>query len=100
MRQTIVKFTSRRAKESFYRSKKKLKELPACKSIFISEDLTQLRYKLLKECKKCVGFSSLTTSNTKILVWRDGHDAPVYITQPEDLSKLDMIPNYKALGLI
>ena len=100
VKQTIVKFTSRRAKESFYRSKKKLKELPNCKSIFISEDLTQLRYKLLMQCKKCVGFSSLTTSNTKILVWRDGQDAPVYITQPEDLSKLGLVPDYKALGLI
>ena len=100
VRQTIVKFTSRRAKEAFYRSKKKLKELPACKSIFISEDLTQLRYKLLMQCKKCVGFSSLTTSNTKILVWREGQDAPIYITQPEDLSKLGMEPDYKALGLI
>ena len=46
------------------------------------------------------GFSSLTTSNTKILVWRDGQDAPVYITQPEDLSKLGLVPDYKALGLI
>ena len=100
VRQTIVKFTSRRAKESFYRSKKKLKDLPNSKSIFITEDLTQLRYKLLQQCKLCVGFSSLTTSNTKILVWRDGHDAPVHITQPEDLKKLDMIPDYKALGLI
>ena len=100
VRQTIVKFTSRRAKESFYRSKKKLKDLPACNHIYITEDLTQMRYKLLQQCKQCVGFSSLTTSNTKILVWRDGHDAPVHITQPEDLSKLGMIPDYKALGLI
>ena len=100
VRQTIVKFTSRRAKEAFYKSKKNLKGLPGCKSIFISEDLTRLRYKLLLECKKCVGFSSLTTSNTKILVWRDGHTAPVHITTPEDLSKLDMVPNYQALGLM
>ena len=100
VRQTIVKFTSRRAKEAFYKSKKNLKGLPTCKSIFISEDLTRLRYKLLLECKKCVGFSSLTTSNTKILVWRDGHTAPVHITTPEDLSKLGMVPNYQALGLI
>lgn len=99
IKQTIVKFTSRHAKESFYRSKKKLKDLTTCKSIFITEDLTQLRYKLLQECKKCVGFSSLTTSSGKILVWREGFPDPIYVTTPEDLGKLQMVPDYHALGL-
>ena len=100
VRQTIVKFTSRRAKESFYKARIKLKNMPTCKSIFIAEDLTQLRYKLLQQCKTCVGFSGLTTSNTKIIVWREGFANPFYITQPEDLTKIGLVPDYKKLGLL
>ena len=99
VKQTIVKFTSRHAKESFYRSRTKLKNITSCKSVFITEDLTKLRYKLMQQCKKCTGFSGLTTSGGKILVWRDGFPDPVHITHPKDLTKLELIPDYHALGL-
>ena len=58
----IVKFTSRGAKDRFYRSKKNLKEKDEAKEIYISEDLTKLRYKLLQAAKKSTGYKSLTTT--------------------------------------
>ena len=97
--QVIVKFTSRHAKEDFYKAKKKLKDVGDGKSIFINEDLTSLRFKMLQAAKTCVGYRNVTTHNGKILVWKIDTTTPVSITRPEDLRKLGVIPNYAALGL-
>ena len=68
--QVIVKFTSRHAKEDFYKAKKKLKDVGDGKSIFINEDLTSLRFKMLQAAKTCVGFRNVTTLIGKVLVWK------------------------------
>ena len=95
----IVKFTSRKVKESFYHGKKKLKDLPECRNVYISEDLTRLRYQVLKAAKQCGGFRSVTTSACRILVWRDGVNRPTILVHPEDLGKLDLLPDYRILGV-
>ena len=95
----IVKFISRNGKESFYRNKKNLKTKPEAKNIYISEDLTRLRYRLLQETKKCVQFKSLTTVAGRILVWREGNARPTVVVHPSDLTKLGLVPDYKELGL-
>ena len=95
----IVKFTSRGAKDRFYRAKKNLKEKVEAKEIYISEDLTKLRYKLLQAAKKCNGYKSLTTTGGKILVWNGGNH-PVKVEHPEDLARLGLQPDYEDLGLL
>ena len=100
VKQCIVKFSTRRAKTEFYSSRIKLKEVAGGKNIYISEDLTKLRYKLLMEAKKCAGFRGAVTNNGVIKVWRDGFNDAVFIKRPSDLAKVGLRPDYKALGLI
>ena len=100
VKQCIVKFSTRRAKMEFYSSRTKLKEVPGGKDIYITEDLTKLRYKLLMEAKKCVGCSGVVTNNGIIKVWREGFKGAVHIKHPSDLEKVGLKPDYKALGLM
>ena len=97
--QIICKFTSRRAKEMFYRARKKLKDKPECEYTYISEDLTKLRYKLLQATKKCTRFKAVTTVRGNIWVYRIGEDNPIKIVRPSDLEQLGLVPDYKDLGL-
>ena len=97
--QIICKFTSRRAKEMFYRARKKLKDKPDCKYTYISEDLTKLRYKLLQATKKCTRFKAVTTVRGNIWVYRIDEDNPIKIMRPSDLEQLGLVPDYKDLGL-
>ena len=99
VRQTIIKFTSRRAKMAYYSARMKLRDLPSGKSVFINEDLTSLRYKLLKTARDCPGFKKLSTLNGNIRVFRDGFTEGVTISKPSDLTKIGLEPDYKALGL-
>ena len=97
--QVICKFTSRRAKEMFYRARSKLKDIPDCNYTYISEDLTKLRYKLLQATKKCTRFKAVTTVRGNIWVYRIGEDNPIKVVRPSDLEQLGLVPDYKDLGL-
>ena len=98
---TIIKFSTRRSKDLMFSAKKKLKDIPEFKdSLFISEDLTRLRFRTLLSAKKCARFSSVATKGGKIFVWRNGSDQPVKIESPHDLVKLGLEPDFKFLGLV
>ena len=100
VRQVICKFTSRRAKIAFYYARMKLKDSDKGKGIFINEDLTKLRYKLMMEAKKVPGCRAITTNNGTIKVWVEGRLEGAYtINHPADLEQLGLTPDYKALGL-
>ena len=84
---------------AYYSARMKLRDLPSGKSIFINEDLTSLRYKLLKTVKDCPGFKKASTLNGNIRVYREGVAEGVNISKPSDLTKIGLEPDYKALGL-
>ena len=96
----IIKFATRRSKDKLYRAKKNLKGMDNMKEVFISEDLTRIRFRTLLLCKECKNFKSLTTIGGKILVWKINNPKPTVIESPEDLSNLGLTPDYKFLGII
>ena len=96
---TIIKFTSRKSKEKVFAAKKNLKGQDDMSDIFITEDLTRLRFRTLLAAKRCDDFKSISTKNGKIFVWRNGERSPVSIESPYDLQKLNLDPDFKFLGL-
>ena len=85
---------------AFYYARMKLKDSDKGKGIFINEDLTKLRYKLMMEAKKVPGCRAITTNNGTIKVWVEGRLEGAYtINHPADLEQLGLTPDYKALGL-
>ena len=66
-RQIIVRFTSRDTKYEFLRQKKNLKTNEACKQVFIFEDLTMLRQRLLYTCKHSERVSGCYTRDGAII---------------------------------
>ena len=94
---TIIKFTSRKAKEKVFKAKKNLKGQSDMSEIYITEDLTRLRFRTLLAAKRCEDFKSVSTKNGKIFVWRNGERSPVSIESPYDLRKLNLIPDFKFL---
>ena len=97
---TIIKFTSRKSKEKVYFGKKNLKGLEGCDNIFITEDLTRLRFRTLLMAKRCNKFKSVSTKGGKIFIWREDSNIPVSIESPYDLRKLDVDPDWRFLGLL
>ena len=96
---TIIKFTSRKSKEKVFSAKKNLKGKDDMSEIYITEDLTRLRFRTLLSAKRCEDFKSISTKNGKIFVWRNGERSPVSIESPYDLRKLNLAPDFKFLGL-
>lgn len=97
---TIIKFTSRRAKDKVFFAKKNLKTVEDCKDVFITEDLTRLRFRTLLMAKRCPQFKSVSTKGGKIFIWREDTRDPVTIESPRDLLKLGVDPDWKFLGLV
>ena len=95
----IVKFSTRRCKDAVFSAKKNMKGMPDMNDVFISEDLTRLRFRTLLSAKKCKDFKSISTKNGKLFVWRINHDHPVKIESPLDLRKVGVEPDYQFLGL-
>ena len=96
---TIIKFTSRKSKEKVFFAKKNLKGIDDCENIFITEDLTRLRFRTLLMAKRCNKFKSVSTKGGKIFIWREDSNIPVSIESPYDLKKLDVVPDWSFLGL-
>ena len=96
---TIIKFSTRRSKDAVYFSKKQLKGMEGMANVFISEDLTRLRYKTLLQAKQVQGLKSITTRGGKIKVYVNESKIPVTVESPLDLVKLNIEPDYKFLGL-
>ena len=97
---TIIKFTSRRSKDKVFSGKKNLKGLKECENIFITEDLTRLRFRTLLMAKRCEKFKSVSTKGGKIFIWKEDSNTPVPIESPYDLRKVGVEPDWKFLGLM
>ena len=96
---TIIKFSTRRSKDLVFGAKKNMKGVSEFDNVFISEDLTRLRFRTLMSAKKCDRYKSASTKGGKIFIWRIGSDQPVKLESPHDLTKLGLEPDYKFLGL-
>ena len=97
---TIIKFTSRKSKDKVFFGKKNLKGLKDCENIYITEDLTRLRFRTLLMAKRCARFKSVSTKGGKIFIWKEDSNVPVPIESPYDLRKLDIEPDWNFLGLM
>ena len=80
--------------------KKNLKGLKDCENIYITEDLTRLRFRTLLMAKRCARFKSVSTKGGKIFIWKEDSNVPVPIESPYDLRKLDIEPDWNFLGLM
>ena len=99
-RQVIARFQSRETRNSVLGAKKKLHDKQETKKIFIIEDLTPLRFKLLSMVKKHPDVEFAYTRDGKIhAVMND--DTKKTVENPDDLFKLGFTDvNYQELGLV
>jgi hypothetical protein len=99
-RQIIVRFTNRIVRNKILMACRELKNSEKYKDVFVYEDLTQLRFKLMQMARKCDGVKSMYTRDGKIhCVLRNATDVMV-IESSDDLFKLGVENvDYKKLGL-
>ena len=98
-RTIIVRFFARDTKHDFLVNKNKLKNKENYRGVYINEDLTPLRSKLLQYVKKQDVVESAYTREGKVICrTRDG--SRVTVETPDDLFKLGLTNvDYAALGL-
>ena len=99
----LVKFVSRRKRRQLMVSKKVLKGKEGYDGIYINDDLTPLRSRMLGYVKKLEVVDKAWTIDGKIMVKKTGAkdtDRPTVIEDPDDIFQLgvDSI-DYKKLGL-
>lgn len=89
-RPAIVKFVRRKTKVSIMKAKKNLKELPQRKDVFITDDLTRLRSKIVRYMKDDEKISKVWTIEGKIhcVMSVDGKDQKIKIDDLDDVQKL------------
>ena len=89
-RPIIAKFVRRDTKTAIMRSKRNLKGLDAYKSVFVNDDLTTMRSKLLYELKRDGSVTRVWTMNGKILCIQEenGKEVKKTIDSPDDLFKV------------
>ena len=83
----VVKFTSYRARHAFYSKRMDLRHLNAGRNVFINEDLTARRNKLLFNARKYVKSEQLKTaysSDGRVYV-KDNNDVRHFISDQGDL---------------
>ena len=99
LRAVIVRFFARDIKHYFLVNKNKLKDKDTYRNVYINEDLTPLRSKLLQYAKRHDGVDSAYTREGKVICRiRDG--SRVTVESPDDLFKLRLTNiDYAALGL-
>jgi hypothetical protein len=98
-RTLIVRFVSTDLKFKFFTNKKKLQDCPELKKVYINEDLTVLRLKLLQYVKNIDNVKSAVTRKGKIhCVMKNGKKMTV--DNPDDLFHLGVTDiDYGELGL-
>ena len=85
----IVKFVRRDTKTNLMKNKQKLKNVAARKGVYISDDLTPLRAKLVREMKNDAGIKSVWTTGGRINgVLNDRTETKVTIDSPEHLLRV------------
>lgn len=88
-------------------ARKKAKEVPRLKGVFISEDLTDMRYKMCGVLRKCGEVKKVITNNGFITCFlhekeADGKNKTVKIKNPDDMAKLmgvSVLSIWRRLGL-
>jgi hypothetical protein len=101
----LVKFVSRRTRNEVMRAKKSLKGKQAYKNVYINDDITPLRSRLLGYVKKLEVVHRAWTVDGRIYCALKGGDPklqkPVIIETPDDLFRLPGVKgvDYAALGL-
>lgn len=99
-RQVIARFHMREKRNDILANRTKLKDVDNMKGVYISEDLTTLRVKLLNVAKKHDDVKNVTTRNGKIVCFMKSENKKIVIDNPDDLFKLGFDDiDYKALGL-
>lgn len=98
-RAVIVRFFARDVKHDFLVNKNKLKNMEQYRGVYVNEDLTLLRSKLLQYVKRQDGVESAYTREGKVICrLRDG--SRVTVETPDDLFKIGLTSiDFVALGL-
>ena len=89
-RPIIAKFVRRDTKTAIMRNKRNLKGLDGYKSVFVNDDLTNMRSKLVYELKRDDSVTRVWTMNGKIMCIQeeDGKEVKKMIDSPDDLFKV------------
>ena len=107
-RPIIVRFVSRRKRQELMKNKRKLRDKEKCKKIFINDDLTPLRSRLLKYVKGLETVEEAWTYEGKIICCKkvpiglpsEQRPPNVTVESPDDLFKLGVSSiDYSRLGL-
>ena len=97
-RPVIVRFCQRKKKNEVMRNKKKLKGKE--RKVYVNEDLTSLRAKMMKVTKEQESVKNVATRDGSILAWMYSGGRPVVINTPDDLHKIGITsPAWENLGL-
>ena len=98
-RQIIVRFSNRMIRRDFIVNRRKLKQSEKFKGVFISDDLTPLRFKLFQMVRKHDDVKSAHTRDGKIVcIMKSG--TKVILESPDDLFRIGIDEvDFPALGL-
>ena len=83
-RQTFVRLSNRRKRDRFYDTHFTLKGKYGCEGVYINEDLTPMRYAVLRAAKRSSSVTRVSTKNGNI-VCKKKDDEYVTIASPDDL---------------
>ncbi len=92
-RDILCRFISRSTKHSMMRNKKQLKEKDGYKGVYVNDDLTPMRAKMLRYIKEQHITRALYTSEGRICCYlRDNHPGPrpIVVESPDDLFRLGL----------
>jgi hypothetical protein len=105
-RHILVKFVSRRNKQHVMKKKRALKELPQYRKVYVNDDLTALRMRLLSYVKKVDSVERAQTTpdgriRCEMKKKRPGSDQRevIIIESPDDLFKIGADLDFEFLGL-
>ena len=97
-RPVIVRFCHRKKNNEVMRNKKKLKERQ--RKVYVNDDLTSLRAKMMKLVKKQEIVNNVSTRDGSIFAWLHSGGRPVVINTPDDLHTVGITtPDWKNLSL-
>ena len=96
----IARFVSYKKRNEFFTNKRELKNIEGRQHVFVCEDLTPLRYKLLKYMQKSCSdtFTSCYTRNSNMKAKLKTSEKWVTVTSPDDLFKHGIDVDYKKMG--
>ena len=98
-RQTFVRLNNRRQRDRFYDARFALKGKDGCEGVYINEDLTPMRYAVLRAAKSSSTVKRVSTKNGNI-VCKKKDDEYVTIASPDDLFEIGFNDiNYKDFKL-